>query len=65
MYCRGSGESDKTDPCIKANGFKSDKGLEDGFVVTFPGEDKDQHIGLKSLEGVFKHSKGCAKYTYY
>jgi hypothetical protein len=51
MYCRGSGESDKTDPCIKANGFKSDKGLEDGFVVTFPGDDKDQHIGLKSLEG--------------
>jgi hypothetical protein len=51
MYCRGSGESAKTDPCIKANGFKSDKGLEDGFVVTFPGDDKDKHIGLKSLEG--------------
>ncbi len=51
MYCRGSGESTTSDPCIKANGFKSDKGLEDGFVVTFPGEDKDQHIGLKSLEG--------------
>jgi hypothetical protein len=50
MYCRGSGESQTSDPCIKANGFKSDKGLEDGFVVTFPGEDTDQHIGLKSLE---------------
>ena len=50
MYCRGSGESKTSDPCIKANGFKSDKGLEDGFVVTFPGEDKDQHVGLKSLE---------------
>jgi len=40
MYCRGSGESELSDPCTV-----------DRFVVTFPGEDKDQHIGLKSLEG--------------
>lgn len=53
MYCRGSGQSDQTAPCIKANGYVSPptKDLTDGFIVTFTGNDKDQHIGLKSLEG--------------
>jgi hypothetical protein len=53
MYCRGSGQSDQTAPCTKANGYVSPptKDLTDGFIVTFPGNDKDHQIGLKSLEG--------------
>ena len=50
MYCRGSGQSHTADPCIKANGYTSKKGLEDAFLVTFPGDEKDQQIGLKNLE---------------
>eukprot|EP00919_Chromeraceae_sp_WS-2016_P068265 GHVR01161717.1.p1 GENE.GHVR01161717.1~~GHVR01161717.1.p1 ORF type:complete len:402 (+),score=48.76 GHVR01161717.1:295-1500(+) len=52
MYCRGSGQSDQTTPCTKANGYVSPPGkdLTDGFLVTFPGDEKDQQIGLKNLE---------------
>ena len=41
MYCRGSGQSDSSAPCIKANGYEAPKNkpyLEDAFLVTFPGE---------------------------
>lgn len=54
MYCRGSGQSDKTDACTIANGYKPPKGkpdLKDAFIVTFPGTEEDHHIGLQSLEG--------------
>lgn len=54
MYCRGSGQSLPTDPCTIVNGYKHPDGkpdLKDAFLVTFPGNEKDQHIGLKSLEG--------------
>ena len=53
IYCRGSGQSDQTAPCTKANGYVSPptKDLTDGFIVTFPGNDKDHQISLKSFEG--------------
>ena len=54
MYCRGSGQSDKSDRCTIANGYKPPKGkpdLKDAFIVTFPGTEEDHYIGRESLKG--------------